>query len=127
MTEDTMLSLSVDLSDEEREELIRELELDEDIEKIESRTTQAIGIGATIGITIFAEVIVGLIKSDMGKAAAGKLKRVVKKILTKAKKKKTTAQPKLTFNYEDLHLVFTSTDDKKIDENINDLIEYLHA
>ena len=126
MTQDTALTLTVDLSDEEREELIRELELDEDIEKVESRTTQAIGIGATIGITIIAEVIVGLIKSDMGKAAAGKLKRVIKKVLTKAKKK-TTKQPKLTFNYEDLHLVFTSTDDKKIDENINDLIEYLQV
>lgn len=126
MTQDTALTLTVDLSDEEREELIRELELDEDIEKVESRTTQAIGIGATIGITIIAEVIVGLIKSDMGKAAAGKLKRVIKKVLTKTKKK-TTKQPKLTFNYEDLHLVFTSTDDKKIDENINDLIEYLQV
>lgn len=126
MTQDTALTLSVDLSDEEREELIRELEMDEDIEKVESRTTQSIGIGVTIGITIMTEVIVGFFKSDMGQAAAGKLKRVVKKVLTKTKKK-TTAQPKLTLNYEDLSLVFTSTDDKKIDENINELIEYIQS
>lgn len=124
MTENTALTLSVDLSDEEQEELIRELELDEDIEKVESRTTQALGVGVIFGITILTEVFVGLIKSDVGTAAAGKLKRVVKKILTKSKKK-ATVQPKLTLNYEDLVVQFTSTDDKKIDKGINDLIEYI--
>jgi len=119
-----MLTLSVDLSDEEREELIRELELDEDIEKVESRTTQAI-TGVAIGILV-AEAVFALIKSDMGQAAAGKLKKVVKKVLTKAKKK-DTAKPKLTLNYENLVLHFDSTDDKKIDENINDLVDYIQS
>ena len=126
MTEDTALTLSVDLSDEEQAELIRELELDEDIEKVESRTTQALGVGVVFGITILSEVFVALIKSGVGKSAAGKLKRVVKKILTKSKKK-TTVQPKLTLNYEDLVVQFTSTDDKKIDKGINDLIEYIQS
>jgi hypothetical protein len=122
MTQDTSLTLSVELSDEEREELMRELELDEDIEKVESRTTQ--GVGITIGILV-AEAFVALLKSDIAKQAAGKLKKVIKKVLTKAKKK-GDAKPKLTLNYEDLVLNFTSTDDKKIDDNINELMDYMH-
>jgi translation initiation factor IF-2 len=97
--------------------------MDEEIEKAESRTTQ--GVGVTIGILV-AEGLVALLKTDMAKEAGGKIKRVIKKVLTKAKKK-TTDKPKLTLNYEDLSLVFTSTDDKKIDDSINELVDYIHA
>jgi hypothetical protein len=123
MAQGIMLSLSVDLTKEELEELTRELELDEDIEKIESRITQSLGAGATIAVTLAAELL-ALIMGGMLKAGIPKLKKVVKKVLDESNKK-SKQEAKLNLNYEDLSLEFTSSEDKAIEEKINELVDYM--
>jgi hypothetical protein len=116
-----MLSLSVDLTSEELDELIKELELDEDIDKIEIRTTQSAGF--IIGVTLAANLLT-LLLGGMFKIGKTKFKKVVKKVLEKANKK-SKQEAKLNLNYEDLHLVFNSSEDKAIYEKINELADYM--
>lgn len=125
MAQDIMLSLSVDLTNEELEELIRDLKLDEDIEDVEIRTTQAITAGATLVVTLAAEIL-ALILGGMLKVGIPKLKKVVKKVLVKADEK-SKEKTKLNLNYEDLSLDFTSSEDKAIDEKINELLDYMET
>ncbi len=125
MTQDIMLSLSVDLADGELEELMRELELDENIKKVEIRTTQTLSTGATLVVTLAAQIL-ALILGGMLKIGIPKLKKVVKKVLDTANEK-SKEKTKLNLNYENLSLDFTSSEDKAIDEKINELLDYMET
>lgn len=125
MTQDIMLSLSVDLADGELEELMRELELDENIIKVEIRTTQSLSTGATLVVTLAAQIL-ALILGGMLKIGIPKLKKVVKKVLDTANEK-SKEKTKLNLNYENLSLDFTSSEDKAIDEKINELLDYMET
>jgi len=125
MTQDIMLSLSVDLADGELEELMRELELDENIKKVEIRTTQSLSTGATLVVTLAAQIL-ALILGGMLKVGIPKLKKVVKKVLDTVNEK-SKEKTKLNLNYENLSLDFTSSEDKAIDEKINELLDYMET
>ena len=125
MAQGIMLSLSVDLTDEELDELMRALESYEDIEKVEKRVTQSLSAGANVAITLAGGVL-ALIIEGMVKVGIPRLKKVVKKILDKSNEK-SKQKAKLNLNYEELSLDFTSSDDKAIDKKINELLNYMEV